>query len=135
MILIIGFIIVGIISLGLCFGWFEIDDLTTNANGESKVLKKKWHAAKASFQICFSSAISLGSFVSLWDTIWFFLFILSLTALLFNLTINIVRGRKNLLYVGKGGPEGLFYKHPWLWNLIMLIILILTAVKLELWNI
>jgi hypothetical protein len=122
----------GIIFLGLSFGWVELDDLTPPK--DSKPLNKKWHAAKAGFQICFSGAIGISKYQLTWDAAYFALWILALTAIVFNITINIVRKRGNILYVANSGLEGLFYKRPFIYYLLLFGLIILLTLKLKLWN-
>jgi hypothetical protein len=48
---------------------------------------------------------------------------LAITAIVFNISINIRRKRESLLYLSKNGLEGLFYNIPILYYISLIIII------------
>lgn len=115
--------IIGITFLGVTFGFIELNQKSDRG------LIRKWHKTKALFQIFIAGAISVAIHGFATCALTELVVLLAITAIVFNISINITRKRKSILYLSKDGLEGIFYKSPWLYYLILvLIIVFLTAI-------
>ncbi len=90
---------------------------------ENLDLIRKWHESKAVFQILIMLSISYAYFGFSLDTIYSTMILLSLTAIVFNFSINYEKGNP-ILYLGSAGLEGYFNKIPLVYYGILTAIII-----------
>jgi len=120
----------GIVLLGLCFGYVELNIIDSKNTAHNR----KWHWYKGGFQGVLFVAIGYPIYNVSIDLLFFILMTLSLTVLLFNPIINKIRNRKNFFYIADAGIEGYFYKIPKIYYLINLLIFIVSIYKLKIFT-
>jgi len=123
-------IIIGIILLGLCFGYVELNIIDSKNTAHNR----KWHWFKGGMQGVFFTLIGYPIYNVSIDLLFFILMTLSLTVLIFNPIINKIRKRNNFFYIANAGIEGYFYKIPKIYYMINLLLFIVSILKLKIFT-
>lgn len=111
------FLIIGIAFMALSFGWMELDIISHTIEKN-----RRWHVFKGFFQFFFYLSIAEALYGIHYKTLLAVIMYLSITVLIFNPIINLVRKRNDFFYISKYGLEGKFYNTPKLYYLLNLII-------------